>query len=274
MTHPDIPIFYGYNAPSRRGNASPFARVRPQRWGKKDAFHRIPFLVNRANVKTAIVTLGTGDLLCYVICPSAPPDHPEYGAHLKFFKTYHRLSENFFWQNMYTDTKIFVRSCTIYLSRKNAFKIPPAPHQPVEQSKDPGETCHMDIFGPLKTTPKADFVGDVEPPDNQQPQHCLIKDAGIYRHHGRPADFFGGVDKRPWNSFLALTDEPQTSLAVWTKDHMELFSSIDYNSFVCAVNLKESDGRSPVPKVTIAVFTFALFTRNGIRWNASFLLHL
>ncbi|GFV24097.1 zinc finger BED domain-containing protein 5 [Trichonephila clavipes] len=62
MTHPDIPIFYGYNAPSRRGNVSPFARVRPQRWGKKDAFHRIPFLVNRANVKTAIITLGTGDL--------------------------------------------------------------------------------------------------------------------------------------------------------------------------------------------------------------------
>ncbi|GFX49516.1 hypothetical protein TNCV_4901581 [Trichonephila clavipes] len=31
MTHPDIPIFYGYNAPSRRGNVSPFARVRPQR---------------------------------------------------------------------------------------------------------------------------------------------------------------------------------------------------------------------------------------------------
>ncbi|GFT75209.1 transposon Tf2-6 polyprotein [Trichonephila clavipes] len=80
--------------------------------------------------------------------------HSEYGGHLKFFKTYHRLSENFFWQNMYKDTKNFVRSCTICLSRKNAFKIPPAPHQPVEQSKEPGETCHMDIFGPLKTTPK------------------------------------------------------------------------------------------------------------------------
>ncbi|GFS50231.1 integrase_H2C2 domain-containing protein [Trichonephila clavipes] len=79
--------------------------------------------------------------------------HSEYGGHLKFFKTYHRLSENFFWQNMYKDTKNFVRSCTVCLSRKNAFKIPPAPHQPVEQSQEPGETCHMDIFGPLKTTP-------------------------------------------------------------------------------------------------------------------------
>ncbi|GFW30297.1 retrovirus-related Pol polyprotein from transposon 412 [Trichonephila clavipes] len=77
--------------------------------------------------------------------------HSEYGGHLKFFKTYNRLSENFFWHNMYKDTKKFVRSCTICLSRKNAFKIPPAPHQPVEQSTEPGETGHMDIFGPLKT---------------------------------------------------------------------------------------------------------------------------
>ncbi|GFW36056.1 gypsy retrotransposon integrase-like protein 1 [Trichonephila clavipes] len=80
--------------------------------------------------------------------------HSEYGGHLKFFKTYHRLSENFIWQTMYENTKNFVRSCTVCLSRKNAFKIPPAPHQPVEQSQEPGETCHIDIFGPLKTTPK------------------------------------------------------------------------------------------------------------------------
>ncbi|GFV83579.1 retrovirus-related Pol polyprotein from transposon 412 [Trichonephila clavipes] len=85
--------------------------------------------------------------------------HSEYGGHLKFFKTY-QLSENFFWQNMYKDTKNFVRSCTICLSRKNAFKIPPAPHQPVEQSQEPGETCHIDIFGPLKTTPKDDLQPD------------------------------------------------------------------------------------------------------------------
>ncbi|GFT59253.1 integrase_H2C2 domain-containing protein [Trichonephila clavipes] len=86
--------------------------------------------------------------------------HSEYGGHLKFFKTYHRLSENFFWQNLYKDTKNFVRSCTVCLSRKNAFKIPPAPHQPVEQSQEPGETCHIDIFGPLKTTPKDDLQPD------------------------------------------------------------------------------------------------------------------
>ncbi|GFT22842.1 retrovirus-related Pol polyprotein from transposon 17.6 [Trichonephila clavipes] len=80
--------------------------------------------------------------------------HSEYGGHLKFFKTYHRLSENFFLQNMYKDTKNFVRSCTICLSRKNSFKIPSAPHQSVEQSQEPGETCHIDIFRTIKTTPK------------------------------------------------------------------------------------------------------------------------
>ncbi|GFY35969.1 integrase catalytic domain-containing protein [Trichonephila clavipes] len=55
---------------------------------------------------------------------------------------------------MYKDTKNFVRSSTIRLSRKNAFKIPPGLHHPAEQSQEPGETCHIDIFGPLKTTPK------------------------------------------------------------------------------------------------------------------------
>ncbi|GFW64820.1 retrovirus-related Pol polyprotein from transposon 17.6, partial [Trichonephila clavipes] len=89
--------------------------------------------------------------------------HSEYGGHLKFFKIYYRLSENFFWQNMYKDAKKFVRSCIICLSRKNAFKIPPAPHQPVEQSQELGETCHIDIFGPLKTTPKDNSLpGDTE----------------------------------------------------------------------------------------------------------------
>ncbi|PRD22570.1 UNVERIFIED_CONTAM: hypothetical protein NCL1_48782 [Trichonephila clavipes] len=68
--------------------------------------------------------------------------HSEYRGHLKFFKTYHRLSENFFCQNMFKDTKNFVRSCTVCLSRKNSFKIPPGPHQPVEQTQEPGETVH------------------------------------------------------------------------------------------------------------------------------------
>ncbi|GFV68897.1 retrovirus-related Pol polyprotein from transposon 17.6 [Trichonephila clavipes] len=114
--------------------------------------------------------------------------HSEYGGHLKFFKTYHRLSENFFWQNMYKDTKNFVRSCTICLSRKNAFKIPPAPHQPVEQSKEPGETCHMDIFGPLKTTPKDQEASHVDLSTRATKQHhydykigslCFIKTPNI-----------------------------------------------------------------------------------------------
>ncbi|GFY03780.1 integrase_H2C2 domain-containing protein [Trichonephila clavipes] len=75
-------------------------------------------------------------------------------------KTQMNLSENFFCQNMYKDTTNFVRSCTVCLSGKNAFKIPPAPHQPVEPSQEPGETCHIDIFGILKTTPKDDLQPD------------------------------------------------------------------------------------------------------------------
>ncbi|GFY61093.1 integrase catalytic domain-containing protein [Trichonephila inaurata madagascariensis] len=55
---------------------------------------------------------------------------------------------------MYKDTKKFVRSCTTCLSRRNSFNIPTAPHQPVVQSHVPGETCHIDIFGPLKPIPR------------------------------------------------------------------------------------------------------------------------
>ncbi|GFX64535.1 retrovirus-related Pol polyprotein from transposon 412 [Trichonephila clavipes] len=104
--------------------------------------------------------------------------HSEYGGHLKFFKTYHRLSENFFWHNMYKDTKNFVRSCTICLSRKNAFKIPPAPHQLVEQSTEPGETCHMDIFGPLKTTLKV--LNNLK---DQEASHVELSTRATKQHH-------------------------------------------------------------------------------------------
>ncbi|GFX68320.1 retrovirus-related Pol polyprotein from transposon 17.6 [Trichonephila clavipes] len=104
--------------------------------------------------------------------------HSEYGGHLKFFKTYHRISENFFWHNMYKDTKNFVRSCTICLSRKNAFKIPPAPHQPVEQSTEPGETCHMDIFGPLKTTLKV--LNNLK---DQEASHVELSTRATKQHH-------------------------------------------------------------------------------------------
>ncbi|GFU68273.1 hypothetical protein TNCV_834001 [Trichonephila clavipes] len=89
---------------------------------------------------------------------------------------------------MYKDTKNFVRSCTVCLSRKNAFKIPPAPHQPVGQSQEPGETCHIDIFGPLKTTPEEQEAAHVDLSTRATKQHhydykigslCFIKTPNI-----------------------------------------------------------------------------------------------
>ncbi|GFV02228.1 HTH_Tnp_Tc3_2 domain-containing protein [Trichonephila clavipes] len=88
---------------------------------------------------------------------------------------------------MYKYTKNFVRSCTVCLSRKNAVKIPPAPYQPVEQSQEPGETCHIDIFGPLKTTPK----DDLQPDDTEvkgivpSPREAGWSNRRIGRHLGR-----------------------------------------------------------------------------------------
>lgn len=78
--------------------------------------------------------------------------HSEFGGHLRFFKTYHRLRDKFFWSKMYNDTKNFINSCETCLLRRSAFKETKPPHQPVSQSKFPGECCHVDIFGPLKPT--------------------------------------------------------------------------------------------------------------------------
>lgn len=78
--------------------------------------------------------------------------HSELGGHLRFFKTYNRLTDNFFWENMYKDVKNFVNSCIPCLSRRSAFKVQSAPSQLVEQSTYPSERCHADIFGPLKVT--------------------------------------------------------------------------------------------------------------------------
>ncbi|GFT99129.1 integrase catalytic domain-containing protein [Trichonephila clavipes] len=142
--------------------------------------------------------------------------HSEYGGHLKFFKTYHRLSENFFWQNMYKDTKNFVRSCTVCLSRKNAFKIPSAPHQPVEQSQEPGETCHIDIFGPLKTTPKAFFDNYIV---HRGCPHKLVVDNATYFKSSELVEFCRvmGIHKRHISSYSAhvngRVEKPNQSLA-------------------------------------------------------------
>ncbi|GFX74014.1 integrase catalytic domain-containing protein [Trichonephila clavipes] len=117
--------------------------------------------------------------VCYVICPSARPYHPgptplenKFAFHIVLKLEFSNLSIqnvegilNFLRHIIDSAKTSFGRICTkilkilfvlalyVYLE-KNAFKIPPAPHQPVEQSQEPGETCHIDIFGPLKTTPK------------------------------------------------------------------------------------------------------------------------
>ncbi|GFX92889.1 transposon Tf2-11 polyprotein [Trichonephila clavipes] len=142
--------------------------------------------------------------------------HSEYGGHLKFFKTYHRLSENFFWQNMYKDTKNFVRSCTVCLSRKNAFKIPPAPHQPVEQSQEPEETCHIDIFGPLKTTPKGFFDNYIV---HRGCPHKLVVDNATYFKSSEFVEFCRvmGIHIKDTSSYSAhvnrRVEKPNQSLA-------------------------------------------------------------
>ncbi|GFW95873.1 integrase_H2C2 domain-containing protein [Trichonephila clavipes] len=119
---------------------------------------------------------------------------------------------------MYKDTKNFVRSCTVCLSRKNAFKIPPVSHQPVEQSQEPGETCHIDIFGPLKTTPK------------------VYRNKDIFPHRGRAADFFRGVVLPGAPNILCSVNASATSSGRHTHMIAEL-SSRDGTIFFAGCNI-------------------------------------
>ncbi|GFX24785.1 integrase catalytic domain-containing protein [Trichonephila clavipes] len=200
--------------------------------------------------------------------------HSEYGGHLIFFKTYHRLSENFFWQNMYKDTKNFVRSCTVCLSRKNAFKIPPAPHHSVEQSQEPGETCHIDIFGPLKTTPK-EHGRDIRLSYTYEKNSDTPQNKYEYVEKLLPSleQIFNKVLKN-------LKEQEASHVDLSTRATKQHYYDYKIGSlcFIKTPNIKSNlspklrpkfegpDGRSPVPKVATVIFTSALllFTTNGI----------
>ncbi|GFU63495.1 integrase_H2C2 domain-containing protein [Trichonephila clavipes] len=158
---------------------------------------------------------------------------------------------------MYKDTKRFVRSCTVCLSRRNAFKIPPAPHQPVEQSQEPGETCHIEIFGPLKTTLKGNFLLIV---DGLQTFDVLPSSTGdSSTHRGRTADILMCCPAGAPN-FLRSVDASAIFLVgthmiakLFSRDGTIFFFLARYNLF-CAVYLKEgrSDGRLEFPNLELA----------------------
>ncbi|GFX68465.1 integrase catalytic domain-containing protein [Trichonephila clavipes] len=201
------------------------------------------------------------------------------------------------------------------LISKNAFKIPPAPHQPVEQSKEPGETCHMDIFGPLKTTPKEHgrdirlsytYEKNSDTPQNKYEYvekplpsleqifnkvlNNLKRSGGIacrfepkFEGPYRVIERFSNVNyrvqhveqlRKRFNTHVnrmipfikRFSHLHLNNLDDLQPDETEVKGIVPSPRFA---NLKEgrSDGRSPVPKVAIAVFIFALFTGNGFLRN-------
>ncbi|GFW63541.1 hypothetical protein TNCV_402071 [Trichonephila clavipes] len=129
-----------------------------------------------AHKSATILLMGK---VCYVICQSARPGHPGLIPLENKFAFYIVLKQEFSNQSIQnmegilnflkpiidSEKTSFGKICTkilkilfvlapyVYLE-KTLSKFLPALHQPVEQSQELRETCHIDIFGPLKTTPK------------------------------------------------------------------------------------------------------------------------
>ena len=73
------------------------------------------------------------------------------GGHLGVSKTYLKISERYYWKDMYKETKEYVRGCLLCQQRKGARPINDGLIQPIVAT-EPFEIVGMDLFGPLPKT--------------------------------------------------------------------------------------------------------------------------
>lgn len=78
-------------------------------------------------------------------------DDPLQGAHLGFGKTYQKLRERFWWPSIWSDTRHWIRSCTLCASRKSPKVTAYGKLQPISV-RWPGQIVGMDLVGPLPYT--------------------------------------------------------------------------------------------------------------------------
>ena len=70
-------------------------------------------------------------------------------AHLRFNKTYAKISEHYFWQTMRKDIQDSVRSCPQCQTCKNPVKITRAPLIPMPIVDEPFDCIAIDVVCPL-----------------------------------------------------------------------------------------------------------------------------
>lgn len=73
-------------------------------------------------------------------------------AHLGFDKTYSAIKSRYYWQRMYADIDVHVRTCDTCQKSKRNYNNDKAPLTPLPVPSHPFSRLHMDILGPLTTT--------------------------------------------------------------------------------------------------------------------------
>ena len=73
-------------------------------------------------------------------------------GHGGVFKTYERISSEFFWPKMSADISEHIAQCKPCQANSNKGTLPPAPLQSLPIPGGPNQRIHVDLFGPLKSS--------------------------------------------------------------------------------------------------------------------------
>ena len=94
-----------------------------------------------------------------LVVPAAAVDQLVHEAHTSplaghegVTKTKERLLQSYFWPNMDSDISRHVQACHRCQARRKDIKSPPNLLTPLPQCTAMNQRCHMDLFGPLKTS--------------------------------------------------------------------------------------------------------------------------
>lgn len=75
-------------------------------------------------------------------------------SHFGLIKTYNAIRENYFWENLYSDTKHFIKSCKQCAAYRSPNKLPPIPIQRSYIPSQVNEFISADYIGPFPKTDK------------------------------------------------------------------------------------------------------------------------
>lgn len=75
-------------------------------------------------------------------------------SHFGLMKTYNAIRENYYWENLYSDTKHFIKSCKQCAAYRSPNKLPPIPIQRHYIPSQVNEFISADYIGPFPKTDK------------------------------------------------------------------------------------------------------------------------